>query len=52
MKLRRVKALARKEFVQMTRDVRALMGGAAPKRARKAPAKKAPAKKAARRKAK
>jgi ABC-2 type transport system permease protein len=27
MKIRRVKALTRKEFVQMTRDVRALLGG-------------------------
>jgi len=41
-----------RQVSDLNESVRALMGGAAPKRARKAPAKKAPAKKAARRKAK
>lgn len=36
-----------KQVSELNDSVRALMGGAAPKRARKAPAKKAPAKKAA-----
>jgi len=45
-----VDELAR-QVSDLNESVRALMGGAAPKRARKAPAKKAPAKKAARRKA-
>jgi poly(hydroxyalkanoate) granule-associated protein len=40
-----------RQVSDLNESVRALMGGAAPKRARKAPAKKAPAKKAARRKA-
>jgi len=46
-----VDELAR-QVSDLNESVRALMGGAAPKRARKAPAKKAPARKAARRKAK
>jgi len=46
-----VDELAR-QVSDLNESVRALMGGAAPKRARKAPAKKAPAKKAARRKSK
>ena len=41
-----------RQVSDLNESVRALMGGAAPKRARKAPAKKAPAKKAARRKSK
>jgi poly(hydroxyalkanoate) granule-associated protein len=41
-----------RQVSDLNESVRALMGGAAPKRARKAPAKKAPARKAARRKAK
>jgi poly(hydroxyalkanoate) granule-associated protein len=46
-----VDELAR-QVADLNESVRALMGGAAPKRARKSPAKKAPARKAARRKAK